>query len=161
MEKQFTIRYEVVHESALSDAEQKLFQSAVEALEKSYAPYSKFNVGCSVLLENGEVVSGANQEVASYPVCICAEGVALSTVSSMHPNVGIRSMFIVARNENGMVNELIAPCGVCRQRIVEYETRQNSGIQLLLKASGNAVVRFASAKDILPFAFGAAHLPLK
>jgi len=160
MESYHTITYKTIEEKDLSSIEKNLHAEAIAALDKSYAPYSNFNVGCSVLLDNGALISGANQEVASYPVCICAEGVALSAASSMHPGAGIQSVFVVARNTKGIINELIAPCGVCRQRLVEYEVRQGKPIAIYLRGKSNSVVVFSSAKDLLPFAFGPEHLPI-
>jgi cytidine deaminase len=161
MEKEFTIRYKLIQEQHLAAVEQNLYDEAVAALEKSYSPYSNFKVACSILLENGAVVSGANQEVASYPVSLCAEGVALSAASSLHPGKGIQAMFIVTKNSTGIIRETVAPCGVCRQRIVEYETRQGKSISIYLLANTSNVVVFNSAKDLLPFAFDSHHLPIK
>ncbi len=160
MESYHTITYKTIEEKNLTATVQNLHAEAIAALDKSYAPYSNFKVACSILLDNGVVISGANQEVAAYPVCICAEGVALSTASSIHPNVGIKSMFIVAKKTTGLVNEIVAPCGVCRQRIAEYEVRQGKAIAIYLRGKNNAVVVFNSAKDLLPFAFGSEHLPI-
>ena len=160
MESYHTITYKTIEEQDLSSIEKNLHGEAIAALDKSYAPYSNFNVGCSVLLDNGALISGANQEVASYPVCICAEGVALSAASSMHLGIGVKALFVVAKNKKGILNETIAPCGVCRQRIVEYEVRQGKPITLYLKGKNNSIVVFSSAKDLLPFAFGPEHLPI-
>ncbi len=160
MEVHHTITYKIMEEKDLSLLENNLHTEAIAALDKSYAPYSNFNVGCSILLNNGALISGANQEVASYPVCICAEGVALSTASSMHPGIGIKALFIVAKNNKGILNEIIAPCGVCRQRIAEYEVRQGKTIAIYLRGKNNSIAVFNSAKDLLPFAFGPEHLPI-
>jgi cytidine deaminase len=160
MESYHTITYKTIEEQDLSSIEKNLHAEAIAALDKSYAPYSNFKVGCSLLLDNGAFISGANQEVASYPVCICAEGVALSTASSMYPGIGIKALFIVAKNKKGILNEIIAPCGVCRQRIAEYEVRQNRAIAIYLRGKNNSIAVFNSAKDLLPFAFGPEHLPI-
>lgn len=160
MKQQFTISYDLLPVEALSATEQQLFDEAVGAIKKSYAPYSSFHVGCSLLLENGQLISGANQEVASYPVCICAEGVALSTASSLHPGIAIQAAFIVAANKHGLINDAIGPCGVCRQRLVEYEQRQQSKIAVYLKANDNSIIKINSAADLLPLSFNGSHLLL-
>src|SRR5256885_950322 len=83
--------------------------------------YSEFKVGAAVLLENGEIVSGSNQENASLPAGICAERVTLSAASSLHPNVAIVALAISAKASDSTLMEPVAPCGICRQTILEYE----------------------------------------
>lgn len=144
--------YELIENSTFNDEEKLLATEASTALQKSYAPYSNFKVACSILLENGEIVSGANQEVAAYPVCICAEGVALSTASSQYPNVAVKALFIVAQNVKGLVFNA-APCGVCRQRIVEYEQRFNNEIAIYLPQSETQTIKVDTAKTLLPLSF--------
>jgi cytidine deaminase len=157
MQKKIVIHFETIENQALSPAEKQLKLEAEQALQKAYAPYSNFKVGCSILLENGAIVSGANQEVAAYPVCICAEGSALSTASSMHPNVPVKAIFIVAQNTQGMVLGA-APCGVCRQRMVEYEQRFNNSIAVYLPETTHTTLKIESAKDLLPLTFTAEKL---
>lgn len=144
--------YELIENATFTDEEKLLAKEASTALEKSYAPYSNFRVACSVLLKNGELVSGANQEVAAYPVCICAEGVALSTASSQYPNIAIKALFIIAQNKNGLVFNA-APCGVCRQRMIEYEQRFQNEITIYLPASESKTIKIDSAKVLLPLSF--------
>ena len=110
---------------ALSTDDQALFVKAQEALALAHAPYSKFNVGAAAILENGEIIKGSNQENASYPIGICAERVLLSTASTLQSKVPIITMAITYDNERGGNNIPIAPCGMCRQAIAEYESIVN------------------------------------
>lgn len=152
MQKSISIHFDNIENSDLSPSENKLKFEAEQALQKAYAPYSNFKVGCSILLENGAIVSGANQEVAAYPVCICAEGTALSTASSIYPTVAVKSIFVVAQNLKGLVFGA-APCGVCRQRLVEYEQRFQKNITIYLPETEKTTIKIHSAKDLLPLTF--------
>lgn len=157
MQKTIALSYEVVEMQALSAEEAALKNAAESAIEKAYAPYSNFKVGCSVLLENGEIVHAANQEVAAYPVCICAEGSALSMASGLFPTIAVKAIFVTAKNTKGMAYGA-APCGVCRQRIVEYEQRFGQSIKIYFPENENHLVKFNQAKDLLPFSFTGANL---
>lgn len=141
----------------LSDSDKTLVQEAIKATEKSYAPYSKFYVGCAILLENDEIISGGNQENASYPVCLCAEGVTLSAASAMYPKAAIQKMAIAVKSATA-VGEPVAPCGVCRQRILEYEDRFKAPIEILLYGADESIFKVHSVRDILPLAFNSKNL---
>lgn len=130
-----------------------LLSSAKEATYKSYAPYSNFNVGCAVLLDNGEIVSGANQENAAYPACICAERVVLSAISSVHPNAKPIKMAIVAINKNKEVDKPAAPCGECRQVIYEWEKRHEHPISIFMRGETGRIFHVDSVAQLLPLAF--------
>jgi cytidine deaminase len=152
MQKNIVLSFEILDNHHLSEVEKTLKAAAEQALAKAYAPYSNFKVGCSVLLQSGNIVSGANQEVAAYPVCICAEGTALSTVSSVYPTEAVIAIFVVAQNSKGMVYGA-APCGVCRQRLVEYEQRFARKIIIYLPETASTTIKIATAQDLLPFSF--------
>lgn len=137
----------------LNEDDKNLVQVAHQATEKSYAPYSNFKVGCSILLENGEIVSGGNQENAAYPVCICAERVALSTASSMYPNVRPLKIAIAIKNEKKTQSDPAAPCGECRQTIFEYEKRFNSPIKVFMRGEVGRIFMVESVAELLPLAF--------
>ena len=138
--------------------DQELLKFASEAMDLSYSPYSNFKVGAAVRLDNGSIVLGANQENASYPLCICGERVALFNSSINYPDHIIQDLAIVAHNENLFIPKPVSPCGACRQVIIEYELRQNSDIRLLLKGDGNEVYEFLSGKKLLPFGFDNSYL---
>ncbi len=136
---------------------QDLFKRAFEAREVAYAPYSKFKVGSALLLENFEMVVGTNQENASYPVGICAERVALSSSSSQYPNIPIQSIAIVAGKDLNNENA-IAPCGICRQTLLEYENRQDKPIEIYFMGTQGKVIYVDSVKRLLPFSFDGSAL---
>lgn len=138
---------------SLDEKIQKLFNLATLALEKSYSPYSNFKVGVSALLVNEQIITGANQENASYPVGICAERVVLSTVSSMYPSIPIHSLVVTYLNEKGQSNEPISPCGMCRQSLNEFEIRMNHPIRLYLGGNKGKILQFENCKYLLPFGF--------
>ena len=143
---------------ALSIHDQALFIKAQEALALAHAPYSKFNVGAAAILENGEIIKGSNQENASYPIGICAERVLLSTASTMQPKVPIITMAITYHNERGGNNIPIAPCGMCRQAIAEYESIVNKSMRLILGGATGEIYVIEKAADLLPFGFSGVHL---
>ncbi len=144
--------FESVNE--LPVAYQELLLKAKSATENAYAPYSKFRVGAAALLENGSCVTGSNQENASSPVGICAERVTLSAVSSTHPNVAVLAIAITARANNYTLHEPVAPCGICRQTILEYEQRFNRDIEIILQGEEGKIFLITSAKNLLPLYFG-------
>ncbi|WP_318312061.1 cytidine deaminase [Flagellimonas crocea] len=142
----------------LSQNDQKLLQKAIVARENAYAPYSNFKVGAALLLENGEVIIGNNQENASYPSGLCAERVAVFQAGARYPGVVIRSIAISAASTENKIGLPAAPCGNCRQSIVEYEQRQDSPISILLGSEKGPVFKCASVTDILPLAFNSSFL---
>src|SRR5687768_9041072 len=123
-EKKFEFEYEVYDDiDNLTEEDAWLLREARAVTEQAYAPYSKFHVGAIAMLENGKVVAGTNQENASYPVGICAERVLLGSVATLHPNVAVKSIAISYNSEEGKSDHPISPCGMCRQTLLEYETR--------------------------------------
>jgi len=151
-ELKFTLRvFTSLSELLTEDA--ALLSASKNALKDSYSPYSNFKVAATVLLQNGEIVTGTNQENAAFPVGICAEGTALSAASALYPNVGIKKIAITAKSGTHVLNHPVAPCGVCRQRLLEYETRFNSKIEILLMGEEGEIYSVSSVKDILPLNF--------
>jgi cytidine deaminase len=138
--------------------DQYLFAQATEALTLAHAPYSRFKVGAAAQLQNGEIIKGSNQENASYPTGICAERVLLSTASTLQSKVPVLTMAITYFNERGGNDCPIAPCGMCRQAIAEYESVGNHSMRLILGGSTGKVYVFEKASDLLPFGFSGAHL---
>ncbi|NJB72802.1 cytidine deaminase [Saonia flava] len=132
---------------------QELMNTAVKARESAYAPYSNFKVGAAVLLENGKVVIGSNQENASYPSGLCAERVAIFQAGALYPGVRIDSLAITATSVNYVVDRPAAPCGNCRQSIAEYEQKQKSSISIFMMGETGEIIKCNSLSDILPFAF--------
>ncbi|SDQ47208.1 cytidine deaminase [Flagellimonas zhangzhouensis] len=144
--------------SELSQMEQKLLQQADTARLNAYAPYSNFKVGAAVLMENGEVVIGNNQENAAYPAGLCAERVAIFQAGARFPGVAIKCLAISAGSDGHALSEPAAPCGNCRQSIIEYEQKQTTSIPILLKAPKGPIYKCPSMKDILPLAFNSSFL---
>lgn len=130
-----------------------LLQKAYEASSISYAPYSHFHVGAVAKLANGAILSGGNQENASYPVGICAERVLLSAASAVHPGVPIETIAISYFNEAGKSDRPISPCGICRQTLVEYERLLKHPIRLILGGKEGKIYVIPRASLLLPFEF--------
>lgn len=146
--------YQIVDQlESLSESDQKLMVKAKEILEVSYSPYSKFKVGSSLTLEDGTIITGTNQENASYPLCICAERVALYHAGAQYPNQKIISLAVTAKSSTQALLSPVSPCGACRQVITEFETKQQAPIRLLLMGEEGEVFIFDSASDLLPLGF--------
>ena len=160
MKKQISFDYQLFTEGELDVTFHKLFISAKEAVKLAYAPYSKFYVGAAILLSNGEIVKGGNQENASFPAGICAERVALSAVSSLFPFEKVLAIAIAYLNPaNGNAQEnILSPCGICRQSILEVSDRQQSDIRILLSNPSGSVILLEDARCLLPLAFSSDSL---
>ena len=137
----------------LSAEERKLTESALEATCRSYAPYSNFHVGASVLLEDGTIVTGTNQENVAYPSGLCAERTALFYANSQYPDKVVKALAIVACHGDGVLKrEIISPCGACRQVMVETEKRFGKPMKVLLCGAEDVYV-CESASSLLPLCF--------
>ena len=142
----------------LSKEDQKLIDAAKDATFRSYAPYSHFNVGAAALLDNGEVICGSNQENAAYPSGTCAERTTLFYASSAFPSVGVKTLAIAARNEQGMFTpHATAPCGACRQVMLETQERSKHPLRTLLYGE-DGVMEILCVEDLLPLSFSAADM---
>jgi cytidine deaminase len=143
---------------ALNAQDQRLLQSAEESQAKAYAPYSGFKVGAALMTQKGHIVVGANQENASYPLCMCGERVALYNSAIQYPGEVISVVAIAVRGRKPLISPA-PPCGACLQVIREFELRQDdTPIRLLLKSDSDEVWEFASAKVMLPFSFDGTYL---
>lgn len=142
----------------LPEQYQALVVAAKKATHDSYAPYSNFFVGAAILLENGTIVSGSNQENASYPIGLCAERTALSAAASMASHEKIKAIAITARSMHNPVLKPAAPCGICRQAIFEAETKHQQNIEIILTGESGEVYIFSSIKELLPLYFDAGFL---
>ena len=130
-----------------------LMDQAIEIRKKAYAPYSKFRVGCAILLDNGKIVLGSNQENAAYPSGLCAERVAIFQAGAIYPEAKILKIAISATSDNKPVLSPIPPCGACRQSISEYEFKQDSPIEIYFMGESGEVYKSDSLKNLLPFMF--------
>ncbi len=145
-------------EGELSARDRELLCAARDALAKAYAPYSHFQVGAAARLEDGRIISGANQENAAYPMCLCAERVVLAAVESEAPGAVISALAICVYNPNQRIRKPAAPCGACRQVIHEKEQRQRAPMRILLQGEEGPVIALKGGRDLLPFAFGGEFL---
>ena len=137
---------------------QDLMNEAVKIRDTAYAPYSQFHVGAAFLLENGQVITGNNQENAAYPSGMCAERVAVWKASSEFPDVKIEKIVITASSVNNPVTEPVAPCGGCRQTLSEYEIKQESKIEIYFMGETGRIIKTDSLHDLLPLAFDKSFL---
>lgn len=136
----------------------QLLESARMATRNAYAPYSRFLVGAAALLENGLIISGANQENAAYPMCLCAERVVLGTIHSQYPGQRIQALAITVDNLHKAISQPAAPCGACRQVIFEMELRQQAAMGILLQGSEGDIYWLESGKLLLPLGFDGSFL---
>lgn len=143
--------YEALEE--LSEDTRGLMKHAVEARDNAYAPYSKFNVGAALLLDNGEIISGSNQENASYPSGLCAERTAVYYAGAKYPKAKVVKMAITAASQNQKTDSPIPPCGACRQAIAEYEVKQNQAIEIYFMGEIGAIAKSDSLANLLPLIF--------
>lgn len=137
---------------------QNLMGQAVEIRKKAYAPYSKFRVGAALLLDNGKIVLGSNQENAAYPSGLCAERVAIFHAGAVYPEVKILKMAITAASDTNTTSTPIPPCGSCRQSIAEYEIRQETPIEIYFMGEIGTIYKSESLKNLLPFMFDKKYL---
>lgn len=160
MKKDIQISYEQYQSSnELSEIEKELYRKAKEARDNAYAPYSNFFVGCAVLLENGDIHVGNNQENAAYPSGLCAERTAMFWISANFPNENIEKVFVVGGpKELSLTHAPIPPCGSCRQSMMEYESKQNKNITLYFANLNDEVIKVNAIKDLLPFYFDGTFL---
>lgn len=128
-----------------------LIAKAEEAREFAYAPFSNFKVGAALLMDNNHIVPGNNQENSSFPAGTCAERTAVSSAASQFPNVAIKAIAVVTSDMNS--TDPTAPCGICRQTLVDLEQRFQQPIRIILKSGTGRVLIIKSAQDLMPLAF--------
>jgi len=136
-----------------SEVEKKLIESAKSATAKAYAPYSQFRVGAAVLLENGEIIAGNNQENAAYPSGLCAERTTLFFANASFPDQKVLAIAIAAWHDGKFTHDVITPCGACRQVLLEAENRFHSSVKILMYSEEGIYV-VPAVRDLLPLSFG-------
>ncbi len=154
-QKEFRLTYEE-YESAqqLPAADAGLLNAAKTATGDAYAPYSHFRVGAAARLVNGEIITGSNQENASFPAGICAERTLLSVAAARFPGIAIDTLAISYDNEHGTSDRPISPCGICRQSMQEFRRqRTHRPIRLILGGQKGPVFVLPQAGQLLPLAF--------
>ena len=158
-EQKFQFEYEVYNGSTeLKDEDADLLTKARVVTKNAYAPYSNFFVGAVAKLDNGKLVSGTNQENASYPVGICAERVLLGNAATLYPGVSIDTMAISYHSKEVKSDHPISPCGMCRQSLLEYEKRTGKPIRLILAGQEGKIIIVKTVSFLLPFAFTGGEL---
>ena len=150
-EKNIVAKIQVYTYSELTEEDKNLVNLAKEATKSSYAPYSHFNVGAALMLDNGVLIKGANQENAAF-AGICAERSACYNAGANYPGVGIKKIAITAFQNGDFVENPCAPCGVCRQALLEFEVQAGHPMEVLL-VGRDAIYRLDSIKSLLPLAF--------
>lgn len=144
--------YEYQNLQELSEKDRELLLAARKVSCNAYAPYSKFNVGAAVLLANGEIVTGNNQENSAYPSGMCAERVALFYANAQYPNVEVQAIAITAEKKGTLVDETVTPCGSCRQALAEAENRFGKPIRVILDGNGS-ILMLNGIESLLPLSF--------
>lgn len=141
----------------LTDDDRQLVETAIEASKRSYSVYSHFSVGAALRLEDGTIVMGCNQENAAYSPTICAERSAIFAAGAQHPEVPIVAIAIAARNAEGIVDDPISPCGVCRQVMIEVEHRYHRRLHILLHGK-KCVYAMDGIGNLMPLSFSEERL---
>lgn len=142
----------------LPEQDRALMSQAIEIRDKAYAPYSKFKVGASILLENGTVVLGNNQENACYPSGLCAERTAIFAAGANFPDIKILKIAISAKSSSYLLKNPTPPCGSCRQAIAEYEYKQNQFIEIFFMGETGDIIKSNSLQELLPLGFNSSFL---
>lgn len=137
----------------LPEAVQYVMEQAVRARAKSYSPYSRFQVGAAVLLDNGETISGSNQENASYPAGLCAERTAVFYASAKYPQAKMLMLCITVKSLDYKTDRPAAPCGSCRQVLAEYEDKQGEPLEVYFMGETGEVLKADKVADLLPLVF--------
>ncbi len=133
--------------------EQELMAEATQAMERAYAPYSGFHVGAAIRLENGQIIQGNNQENMAYPSGLCAERVAFFHAGAAYPGKKILKLAITAGSKDFPSDHPIAPCGACRQSMLEYELNQKEPIVVIMRGIEGKVYRIVGVQSLLPLFF--------
>lgn len=136
----------------MNPEDRQLAQAAINATKHSYAPYSKFNVGAAVMLEDGEIITGSNQENAAYPSGLCAERTAMFYASANRPDKAMTKIAVAAGQDGKLCDSPATPCGACRQVMAQYQTKGGRNMEIIL-VGGKKIWKFEKVDDILPFIF--------
>lgn len=156
-EIQIDIRVQQMKLDELPDADRQLVERAKEMTTTSYSPYSHFQVGAALLLADGTVYGGSNQENAAFPTGLCAERTAFFYAQSRQPDVTPVAIAIAAQTGGSFTAQPVSPCGSCRQALLEAETRYHQPIRVLLYGT-QVVYVVRSVTDLLPLLFDGSEL---
>lgn len=137
----------------LDDESRMLIANAQDALPHAYAPYSNFRVAAAILLHDGTILTGTNQENAAYPDGMCAERVTLFALASQHPGKNIKKLVVIAQHRDSKTLSPATCCGSCRQVMLEFEQRQHKPFEVVMQHQDHTWIKAASAQSLLPFSF--------
>lgn len=152
-DRKIEIRYtEYASIEEMTPQDRALVEAARGAQKSSYAPYSHFNVGAAVLMENGDVVTGSNQENAASPSGLCAERTAMFAAGARYPGMPMLAIAIVGGPDFGICDDPATPCGACRQVMAEYQKIGGRPMQVIM-TGGHRIWKFDKVEDVLPFIF--------
>lgn len=138
--------------------ERLLLEKANIARDTAYAPYSNFSVGAALLLENGEIFLGSNQENAAYPSGLCAERVAIFYAGASYPGIVVKTLIVTCSSKKTEINKPLSPCGACRQAIAEYEIRQKKPIRIIMTGQKGPLLICEGIENLLPLLFNGEFL---
>ena len=153
-----TCHYTLCSYDELTEQDRQLIDAAKDAAQRSYAPYSQFHVGAAAMLADGTIVSGNNQENAAYPSGMCAERTTLFYAGATHPNTPVVALSIAACTDGAFTSKPIAPCGACRQVMLEVESRHHRPIRTLLYGTDGIILIEGGTAELLPLTFDASFL---
>lgn len=142
----------------LEPDDKALLEKAVSAMKNAYAPYSNFRVGAAVILDNGKIFLGNNQENAAYPSGLCAERVALFYASSVFPDVPVKAIAVTAASVDFIINDPVTPCGSCRQVMAETEDRGKKSMKIIMMGEHGKIYITEGVNNLLPLMFQAEQL---
>lgn len=146
----------IVHEFAnieeLPVNDQQLLAEARRVTSLAYAPYSGFHVGAAILLGNGQIITGNNQENSAYPSGLCAERVAMFYANANYPDSDVSTIAVSAAKNGILVKEAVKPCGACRQALAESEVRFQKPIRIILDGQDSILV-LQGVESLLPLSF--------
>ncbi|MBR3500796.1 MAG: cytidine deaminase [Bacteroidales bacterium] len=136
----------------LNQEDKELAQAAISAMQGSYAPYSHFNVGAAVRMENGVIVKGANQENAAFPSGLCAERTAMFAAGAAYPDKAMTSIALTGGVMGRICATPATPCGACRQVMAQYQAKSGKKMSVIMIGK-DKIWKFHSVDDILPLIF--------
>lgn len=148
---------EITDPHSLTQNEQELIEKCIDATTHAWTPYSGFNVGAAILLDNGEIITGSNQENSAYPSGLCAERVTLFSANHQYPDNKVLTMAVCAKKDGLLLNNPVTPCGSCRQVITESNNRFNYPMKLILVGASKTLI-IQNSNELLPLGFNDASM---
>ena len=136
----------------MEPADRELVLAAIDARAGSYSPYSQFQVGAALRLEDGTIIKGANQENIAYPSGLCAERTAMFYAGANFPDKAFDTLAVSASDHGVMCESPATPCGACRQVMAEYQKKFQRPLKIIL-AGSKRIYKFSKTEDLLPFIF--------